>query len=104
MTEASERAYKPLAYNTQTRQMIEGQGFVDITEQIIRVPFNPWPADPHQKEIGRWYNLGLVQGLEAMSLGPLTRMSGWKKSEVDRLIGEAKKEICSKKYHAYCNM
>jgi hypothetical protein len=104
LVEASERAYKPLAYNVHTRQMLETQGFVDITEQIIRVPMNPWPADPHQKDIGRWYNLGLCQGLEAMSLGPLTRMSGWRKESVDRLVADAKREICSKKHHVYCNM
>ena len=79
-------------------------GFVDITEQIIRVPMNPWPADPHQKEIGRWYNLGLIQGMEAMSLAPLTRMCGWTKEQVDTLVAEAKREICSKKFHVYCNM
>jgi len=104
LTEATERAYKPLAYNTNTRQMLEGQGFVDISEQIVRVPLNPWPTDPHQKDIGRWYNLGLVQGLEALSLGPLTRISSWKKEHVDRLVSDAKKEICAKKYHVYCNM
>lgn len=104
LMQASERAYKPLAYNTMTRQMLEGQGFVDISEQRIRVPLNPWPADLHQKEIGRWYNLGLVQGLEAMSLGPLTRMCNWTKEEVDRLVAEAKKDICLKRHHVYCHM
>lgn len=104
LSEASERAYKPLAYNTQTRQMLEGQGFVDIAEQIIQIPFNSWPADQRQKEVGRWYNLGLLQGLEAMSLGPLTRMLNWSKIDVDRLVAEVKKEICSRKFHVYCNM
>jgi hypothetical protein len=104
LADATARAYKPLAYNTQTRQMLSALGFVDLTEHIIKVPMNPWPSDPHQKDIGRWYNLGLVQGLEALSLGPLTRVNLWKKSDVDRLVAEAKKEICSKKYHVYCNM
>jgi len=104
LLEAFERAFKPLAYNTRTRQHLELTGFVDITEQIIRVPLNPWPADPHQRDIGRWYNLGLTQGLEAMSLAPLTRMLQWSKEDVDKLIAEVKREVCSRKYHAYCNM
>jgi len=77
---------------------------VEIREQVIKIPFNSWPPDAHLKDIGRWYNLGLTQWLEALSLGPLTRMSGWKKPDVDGLIAEAKKEICSKKIHAYCYM
>jgi hypothetical protein len=84
--------------------MLERQGFVEIQEQVIKVPLNPWPADPHLQDIGRWYNLGLTQGLEALTLGPLTRMSNWKKVDIDRLIAEVRREICSKKIHAYSNM
>jgi hypothetical protein len=104
LTDASDRAYKPLAYNVHTKAMLEGQGFVDISEEVIRVPLNPWPSDPHQREIGRWYNLGLVQGLEGLSIGPLTRMLGWSSADVHGLIAEAKKDICSKKNHVYCYM
>ncbi|RQM05186.1 hypothetical protein DH86_00004026 [Scytalidium sp. 3C] len=102
--EATQLAYRPIAYNTETRSMLERQGFVEIQEQVIRVPMNPWPSDPHMKDIGRWYNLGITQGLEALTLGPLTRMSGWKKADVDTLVADAKREVCSKKYHVYCNM
>jgi hypothetical protein len=84
--------------------MLERTGFVEIQEQIIKVPLNPWPTDPHLKDIGRWYNLGLTQGLEALTLGPLTRMSHWTKADVDRLVSDAKREICSKRFHTYCNM
>lgn len=102
--DATARAYRPMAYNADTRLMLERQGFVEIQEQVIKVPLNPWPADPHLKDIGRWYNLGLTQGLEAMTLAPLTRMSGWNKADVERLCSEVKREICSKKFHAYCNV
>lgn len=102
--DATDRAYKPLAYNHNTRQFLERQGFVDIEEEVIRIPLNPWPADPHQKDIGRWYNLGVCQGLEAFTLAPLTRVAGWKKVDVERLLTEVKREICSKKYHAYNNV
>ena len=104
LLEATQIAARPLAYNVDTRVMLERQGFVEIQEQVIKVPLNPWPTDPHLKDIGRWYNLGLTQGLEALTLGPITRILRWKKSDVDRLIADAKREICLKKYHAYCNM
>jgi hypothetical protein len=104
LVNATERAYRPLAYNLHTRQMLETLGFVDISEQVIKVPLNPWPTDPHLKEIGRWYNLALVQGLEALSLGPFARMLQWSKEDVDRIVKAAKWDICLKKYHTYCNM
>ena len=101
---ATQEFGRPLAYNTDTRGMLDRQGFVEVQEQIIKVPLNPWPADPHLKDIGRWYNLGLTQGLEALTLGPMTRIGGWSKETVDKLVMEAKREICAKRFHAYCNM
>lgn len=84
--------------------MLERAGFVEISEQIIRVPLNPWPAEPYLKDVGRWYNLGLTQGLEGLTVGPLTRMSNWDKNRLDNILQETKRDICSKKIHAYCNM
>ena len=84
--------------------MLEAQGFVDIHEQVIMIPLNPWHPHPHMKDIGRWYNLGLTQGLEALSLAPLMRIKGWKREDVDRLLQEVRREVCSKRFHVYCNM
>lgn len=102
--EATARAQRPLAYNTQTRAMLEETGFIEIQEQVIKIPLNPWPTDPHDKDVGRWYNLGLTQGLEALSLGPLTRVNHWSVADVQRLTAAARRDICSKKMHSYCNM
>ncbi|KAK2627424.1 hypothetical protein QTJ16_003390 [Diplocarpon rosae] len=104
LLDATARAQRPLAFNPHTRRQLERAGFVDIREQIIKVPLNPWEKDPHLKDIGRWYNLGLTQGLQALSLGPLTRVWQWTAAEVEALIADVKKEICSKRYHFYCNM
>lgn len=84
--------------------MLEAQGFVDVQDTVIRLPINTWPADLHQKDIGRWYNLGLCEGLEAMSLGPLTRVYRWPADDVRRLVGEVKTAICNKSFHVYNNL
>ena len=95
---------RPLAYNPGTKEMLERQGFVDIRHEIIEVPLNPWTTDAHSRDIGRWYNLGLTQGLEALTLAPMTRMRRWQKEDVDRMVQEVKREICDRKIHAYCYM
>jgi len=73
--------------------MLEALGFVDISEQVIKVLLNLWPSDPHLSRMGRWYNLGLVRGVEALSLAPFVRMFHWEKEDVES-------RICTKKYHA----
>ncbi len=102
--DATQQAHRPMAYNPDTRRLLEWQGFDKIQEQVIRIPLNPWPSDPYLRDVGRWYNLGLTQGLEALSVGPLTRMTGMTKDDVGRLTAIAKREICSRKVHAYCNL
>jgi hypothetical protein len=104
VSDATERAYRPLAYKTDTRGLLTSGGFVDIQEQIIQIPVNSWPNDQQQKDIGRWYNVGFAQGLEAMSLAPLTRMYNWEPADVVKLCSEVKQEIGSRKFRAYCNM
>ncbi|PQE03275.1 hypothetical protein CJF30_00005763 [Rutstroemia sp. NJR-2017a BBW] len=84
--------------------MLERQGFVDIQEQVIKIPLNPWPTDSAMKDIARWYNLALTQGLEAMTLAPLTRVFNWTKDDVERLVADVKREICSRKVHVYNNI
>ncbi|MCJ1224937.1 Secondary metabolism regulator lae1 [Toensbergia leucococca] len=104
LEDATARASRSIAYQRNTQQMLQSQGFVDIEETVIRLPFNSWPSDSHQKEIGRWYNLGLTEGLEAVSLGPLTRCFQWPPADVRRLVTEIKPAICNKRYHAYNNL
>ena len=104
VAEATQRVNKPLAYNHWTRHMLQQAGFVDIQEIVIRAPLNSWPADQYLKDIGRWYNLGMTEGLEAISLGPLTRVARWKYDDVKRIVRDVKKEMCNKKIHAYNNM
>ena len=102
--DATTRGSKSIAYLPNTVDMLRNQGFVDIQETVIRLPLNSWPQDPHQKAIGRWYNLGMCEGLEAMSLGPLTRVFQWSPQDVRRLVGEVKTAVCNRNYHVYNNL
>lgn len=104
LEDATHRANRSIAYQENTKQLLEAQGFVDVKTQVIKLPVNPWPADPHLKQIGRWYNLGLTEGLEAASLGPLTRVYKWPAEDVRKLLEEVKTAMCSKKYHIYNNL
>ncbi|TDZ60579.1 Secondary metabolism regulator LAE1 [Colletotrichum trifolii] len=79
-------------------------GFSDVTEQTIKLPINPWSTNESEALIGRWFNLGLTHGLEALTLGPFTRIEGWDKPTIDKLVETLKKDICMLSVHAYCRM
>ena len=91
----------PIRYQDQTCEMLRAQGFVDIEDTIIRLPINGWPSDPHQQNIGKWYNLGLYEATEAMGLGPLTRVYHLSAENVRQYARDVKTAVCNKNTHVY---
>lgn len=87
--------------------MLAAQGFVDIEERVIRIPMSTWSRDKIEKKLANWLQLVLVgeDGLEAYSLGPLTRAPvSWPADQVTRLCKEVGAEIVNRSFHMYNNM
>ena len=68
------------------RGEIEEAGFTNIHEKLYKCPMGGWPADPKLKELGQWTQLGFDIGLEGYALATLTRVLGWKTTEVHVLL------------------
>ncbi|KAK3395533.1 S-adenosyl-L-methionine-dependent methyltransferase [Sordaria brevicollis] len=102
---AMEAAGRPIDLDGQrVEQQMTRAGLVDFHEEVIKVPINGWPEDPHAREIGRWFNLGLTQGLDALTLAPFTRVLGYPPEQARDLISHVKEEIRSRKIRAYCTL
>lgn len=102
LLEASSRTGKPLRLDhNAVLSQLHNCGFTDIQSHVIKLPLNPWPASHAAKELGRWYNLGMSEGLEALTLGPLCRVEGWTKTRVNELLARVQKELSSKSIHGY---
>ena len=104
-------AHRPIAYNHATREMLASQGFIDIQEKTILIPLSTWPAvHTRQRDLANWYQMVLCkkdgfEGLEAYSLGPLTRPPcNWPKADVVGRCAQVDREIRNRKYHMYNNM
>jgi hypothetical protein len=87
-----------------TRSLLGEAGFVDIEEEIIKVPVNGWHPDPTQKELGRYLCLGLTRGLYGMSLAPLARMKNLSREQVMEKAERVKVELADRRIHAYCQV
>lgn len=78
-------------------------GFVDIKEHVVMCPQNPWPRDPHLKNLGRYSLLNLLDGLEGFAMKLFTGILQWKKEEVEIFVMKLKRESANKKFHMYFN-
>ena len=102
--DATSSTGKSFRYPKRIREMLQEAKFIDIQQVTLRVPINTWPTDPYMKDCGRWFGLGLIEGLEGLSLGPFTRVLGWNEMDVKNYLGAVKKDIQNKNIRAYCNV
>jgi hypothetical protein len=70
--ECGEKVGKSFRIWKEAKDHMARAGFVDIVEVPYKWPMNDWPADPNLKEVGRWNQLRLHDGIEGFMLRLLT--------------------------------
>ncbi|KAI1259915.1 methyltransferase LaeA [Xylariaceae sp. FL1019] len=102
--QAFQLARMPLEGDPDVRERLENLGYVDVKHTVTNIPYNSWPDQEHEKEMARWFNLGLTQGLDALTLRPLTEFLHIPEPAVRDLIECVKEDICKRQWRAYCTM
>jgi SAM-dependent methyltransferase len=101
INKASAKRGYPLILDTPLTEILCGIGFEEIDRTRFKFATGTWPADPKQKELGRWFQLIAKTGFEAYGLALLSREMGMNTAEARELIDGAKKDISDKKIHTY---
>ncbi|KAI3322728.1 methyltransferase LaeA [Xylariaceae sp. AK1471] len=99
-----ELAGRKLEMNPNTKGTLEDIGFVDVEHKKIPIAFNPWPEDEHQKEMARWFNLGLTQGLDALTFESVIHWLNYPEQQVRELIERVKEDICRREWRTSCTL
>jgi hypothetical protein len=85
-------------------QWMQEAGFVDVHQRMFMWPSNMWPRDPFMKELGRWNQANILDGLEGFCLALLTRGLNWSKQEVDIFVARVSRDLRDRRIHAYFPM
>jgi len=106
LCEASSKMGRPLGSDASDRycEYMREAGFVDIQIKMFMWPTNSWPKDRFMKELGRWNQVNIMEGLEGFCLALLTRGLGWSKEEVDVFVAKINADLCNRRIHAYFPM
>ncbi|KAL2056678.1 hypothetical protein ABVK25_003072 [Lepraria finkii] len=100
LTDATDRAHRPIAYLHQTPNLLRDMGFVDVEVERIQLPIGEWSRD--NVDLGRWYRLGICEALEALSLAPFTRPQfSWPVDDAKRYVKEVQGILRRADIHAY---
>jgi SAM-dependent methyltransferase len=76
VVELGEKNGKSFTIWKEAKERMLKAGFVDIQEITYKWPINGWPRDRRQREIGRWNQLRLHNGVEGFMLRLLTNVGG----------------------------
>ncbi|UKZ55351.1 hypothetical protein TrVGV298_009172 [Trichoderma virens] len=71
--------------------MMHRAGFTNVTERVLHVPIGTWPKNKVLKTVGLYWRTILLDGLQAIALGPLTRGLGWNREQVELLLIEVRR-------------
>jgi hypothetical protein len=71
--------------------MMHRAGFTNVTERVLHVPIGTWPKNKVLKTVGLYWRTILLDGLQAIALGPLTRGRGWTRGQVELLLIEVRR-------------
>ncbi|ROV96691.1 hypothetical protein VSDG_05536 [Cytospora chrysosperma] len=71
--------------------MMRDAGFENIHERVFHVPIGTWAKHPNLKIVGEYWRQILLEGAQAIALGPLTRGCGWTREQVELFLVDVRK-------------
>lgn len=101
MLQAAAALGRPMDVANHYAKLLKGVGFTEVVEQEFVWPTNTWPRDPKLKEIGKWNEVNMLQGLAGFSMALMTRGLGWSKEEVDVFVAKVRNDMRDRGIHAY---
>ncbi|CAI7598119.1 unnamed protein product [Penicillium glandicola] len=104
MHEASRMFGKDMTSSLSWKERMEKVGFVNVKEDIYKLPQSPWPKDPKLKELGRYHQLNMLEAMPTYSYALFSRVLGWTRAEIEGLLTGIRMELRDTSYHLYTKL
>ncbi|KAE8418606.1 S-adenosyl-L-methionine-dependent methyltransferase [Aspergillus pseudocaelatus] len=86
------------------RSQMENAGFVNVREDVYKLPQSPWPKDPKLKELGRYHQVNMIEAMPPYCYALFTRQLGWERVEIEALLAGMRKELRDTSLHLYSRL
>ncbi|QPC70860.1 hypothetical protein HYE68_001612 [Fusarium pseudograminearum] len=101
LRESSIKFGKPIDCVTGWKDKMIKAGFVDVHQEIRKIPIGGWPKDPVLKEVGKCQVIQSCAAIDSYTPMLLGKFLGWGQDEVQVLMAKAKKELRDPAIHIY---
>jgi hypothetical protein len=99
--EAGRRLGRDMLVPRRYKQWLIDAGFVDVVEEKLAIPGNPWPKGKEAKTLGYWQMTNFYDGLSAVTQTALHRGLGMSMEEIELLYTQVRKDIRDTRVHFY---
>ncbi|KAL2797379.1 methyltransferase [Aspergillus keveii] len=101
MHAASKKFGKDMNTTNTWKARMEKIGFVNVTEEVYKLPQSPWPKDPKLKDLGRYHQVNMFEALPPYCYALFTRVLGWERTEIEALVAGMRQELRDYSIHLY---
>ncbi|KAH6959653.1 S-adenosyl-L-methionine-dependent methyltransferase, partial [Ilyonectria sp. MPI-CAGE-AT-0026] len=101
LVEATAKFGKPVDVAARWKEKLEKAGFVDVQQEILKIPIGAWPKDPTLKEIGRFQSVQELQVIDSYTPALFGRVLGWSETEIQVFIAKVKNDLSDPSIHLY---
>ncbi|KAJ5183510.1 hypothetical protein N7492_001126 [Penicillium capsulatum] len=99
--EASWAFGKSMTTPSTWKERLEAVGFVNVQDDVFKLPLNPWPKDPKLKEMGKYHQLNVLEALPVYTYALFTRVLGWERVQIEALLAGVRRELRDTSIHLY---
>lgn len=94
----------PLRIANKLKKWYAEAGFVEVKEEIFRIPILEWAKEPQMKMFGKFMAMNMQAGLYGWSVNYFHRAFGWTQDETRVRLARVHNSLFDKSVHAYYKM
>ncbi|KAL4947414.1 S-adenosyl-L-methionine-dependent methyltransferase [Aspergillus filifer] len=101
MHAASKMFGKDMNTTSTWKGRMERAGFVNVTDEVFKLPQSPWAKDPKLKELGKYHQVNMFEAIPPYCYALFTRVLGWERAEIETLCAGIRAELKDLSIHLY---
>ncbi|KAF4459994.1 demethylmenaquinone methyltransferase [Fusarium albosuccineum] len=78
----------PLDCAINWKQKLEAAGFIDVQQEVRKIPIGAWAKDPKLKEIGMYQGIQQIKAVESYTPAVFGRILGWSDKEIQVIMAK----------------
>ncbi|PNP82084.1 hypothetical protein FNYG_04645 [Fusarium nygamai] len=101
LIEACAKFGKPVDCADKWKDRLIKAGFVDVQQEVRKLPIGPWPKDLKLKELGRYQAIQESKVIDSYTPKLFEYALGWSADEIQVLMAKVKNELRDPAVHLY---